>query len=179
MTAIVGFAAALWVIAYLAWTFRRNQSQSLVAAVGDAGSPVHAGEWWIVLAHAVAFSSAYALGASTPSFLLVLAVHHEVQYLYFTYAMSRRSATSFNDRKTGGNAALAVAIATASCQGRSKSRTELEHAGCFLIWPIIGFSGAIAGGWLELEWLAPLGLGGLFCHYWLDARIWRRPSFEA
>jgi hypothetical protein len=32
----------------------------------------------------VAFSSGYALGASNASFLLVLAVHHEVQYLYFT-----------------------------------------------------------------------------------------------
>ena len=49
----------------------------------------------MVLAHAVAFGSAYVLGASNASFLLVLAVHHEVQYLYFTYAMARRPAKVF------------------------------------------------------------------------------------
>jgi hypothetical protein len=42
-------------------------------------------------AHDVAFGSGYVLGASNASFLLVLAVHHEVQYLYFTYAMARRA----------------------------------------------------------------------------------------
>jgi hypothetical protein len=47
------------------------------------------GSWWVVLAHTVAFGSGYVLGASNVSFLLVLAVHHEVQYLYFTYAMAR------------------------------------------------------------------------------------------
>ena len=50
---------------------------------------LHPGERWVVLAHAVAFGSAYVLGATNASFLLVLAVHHEVQYLYFTYAMAR------------------------------------------------------------------------------------------
>jgi len=24
----------------------------------------------------------------------------------------------------------------------------------------------------------PLGVGGLFCHYWLDGRIWTRRSFQ-
>jgi hypothetical protein len=45
----------------------------------------------VVLAHAVAFGSGYFLGASNASFVLVLAVHHEVQYLYFAYAMARRA----------------------------------------------------------------------------------------
>jgi hypothetical protein len=43
---------------------------------------------------------------------------------------------------------------------------------------VIGFVGATVGSWLELKWLAPLGVGGLFCHYWLDARIWTRKSFQ-
>jgi hypothetical protein len=57
-------------------------------------------------------------------------------------------------------------------------QTEVKSAVSFLLWPVIGFVGAIAGGWSELEWLAPLGVGGLFCHYWLDGRIWRRQSFQ-
>jgi hypothetical protein len=43
---------------------------------------------------------------------------------------------------------------------------------------MIGFGGAVVGGWFALEWLAPLGLGGLFCHYWLDGRIWTRRAFQ-
>jgi hypothetical protein len=35
---------------------------------------VHLGERYVVLAHALAFGSAYVLGASNASFLLVLAV---------------------------------------------------------------------------------------------------------
>jgi hypothetical protein len=58
----------------------------------------------------------------------------------------------------------------------SESEREMHFAVGFLRWPIIGFVGAVGGGWLNLEWLAPLGVGGLFCHYWLDGRIWtRRP----
>jgi hypothetical protein len=175
-TAALGLAALLWVLVYLVWTFRQNQSESLIAASGDVGSPVHPGERWIVFSHATAFGSAYALGASSPSFLLALAVHHEVQYLYFTYAISRRSARNHNGSKRCG--AATTAVADASWRTGSESRTELQHAGYFLVWPVIGFSGAMAGGWSEFGWLAPLGMGGLFCHYWLDARIWRRPSFE-
>jgi hypothetical protein len=48
----------------------------------------------------------------------------------------------------------------------------------FLLWPVVGFVGAVVGGWLQLNWLAPLGLGGLFCHYWLDGRIWTRRSLN-
>jgi len=53
-------------------------------------------------------------------------------------------------------------------------RVEAEQAASFLLWPGIGFVGAIVGGWSQLGWLAPLGMGGLFCHYWLDSRIWTR-----
>jgi hypothetical protein len=43
---------------------------------------------------------------------------------------------------------------------------------------VIGFVGAVVGGWLQFQWLVPLGVGGLFCHYWLDGRIWTRRSFQ-
>jgi hypothetical protein len=67
---------------------------------------VHPAEWWVVLAHAVAFGSGYVLGASNASFLLVLAVHHEVQYLYFTYAMARQSTGSHAVSEAGMDAAV-------------------------------------------------------------------------
>jgi hypothetical protein len=61
---------------------------------------------------------------------------------------------------------------------RRRFQTELSHATTFAVWPVIGFAGVVAAGWAELEWLAPLGMGGLFCHYWLDGRIWTRRSFQ-
>ncbi len=164
-TAIIGVAAALWVGGYLAWSFWRH----LVCATRTPDLLIHPGEWWVVLAHAAAFGSSYALGASTASFLLVLAVHHEVQYLYFTYAMARRHA-SFP--------AATPADALRSISLRPKWRVDLEQTVSFFTWPIIGFAGAVAGGWLQLPSLAPLGVGGLFCHYWLDARIWTRRAFQ-
>ena len=91
ITSIVALAATAWVIAYLAWTLWRNRGVHAISTSQKVGGLVHPGEWWVVLAHAVAFGSGYALGASNASFLLVLAVHHEVQYLYFTYAMARRT----------------------------------------------------------------------------------------
>jgi len=57
-------------------------------------------------------------------------------------------------------------------------RTDLKSAAAFLLWPVVGFVGAVAGGRLQLKWLAPLGVGGLFCHYWLDGRIWIRKSIR-
>ena len=104
ITAIAGLAAAVWVIAYLAWTLWRNRGERVISASQKVGL-VHPGEWWVVLAHAVAFGSGYALGASNASFLLVLAVHHEVQYLYFTYAMARHSTGSHAVSKAGIDAA--------------------------------------------------------------------------
>ena len=163
-TAIVGIAAVLCVGAYLAWLFLRQ-------FIG-AGLPklmIHPGEWWIVLAHAVAFGSSYALGAANASFLLVLAVHHEVQYLYFAYAMARRPASFPPATRIEKLRPTPL---------RSKWRADLKHAAAFLTWPVLGFAGALAGGWLQLTWLVPLGVGGLFCHYWLDARIWTRRAFQ-
>ena len=57
-------------------------------------------------------------------------------------------------------------------------RSELKTAAAYLLWPVVGFVAAVVGGWLELKWLAPLGVGGLFCHYWLDGRIWIRRSLH-
>ena len=174
ITSIAGLAAAVWVVAYLAWTLWRNRGERMISAAQNIGGVVHSGEWWVVLAHAVAFGSGYALGASNASFLLVLAVHHEVQYLYFTYAMARHSVGSHVVSKAGiDEAAKDLHVKTSNEYGEAL-RTEAGHAVSFLVWPVIGFVGAIAGGWSELEWLAPLGMGGLFCHYWLDGRIWTR-----
>ena len=176
ITVTAGLAAAVWVIAYLAWTLWRNRGERVISASQKVGL-VHPGEWWVVLAHAVAFGSGYALGASNASFLLVLAVHHEVQYLYFTYAMARHPTGFHSASKAGIDAAKKDLHAKVSNQHGVALRTEAGHAASFLVWPIIGFVGAVVGDWFELEWLAPLGMGGLFCHYWLDGRIWTRRSF--
>jgi hypothetical protein len=95
---------------------------------------------------------------------LILAVHHEVQYLYFTYAMARRS----TDSRAASRAEVAAMRQNISAQTanprRQALRTEAVNAASFAVWPVIGFVGAIVGGWLHIEWLAPLGRGGLFCH---------------
>jgi hypothetical protein len=178
ITSIVGFAAATWVTAYLTWALWPNCGERVISAPQNFEDRVHPAEWWVVLAHAVAFGSGYVLGASNVSFLLVLAVHHEVQYLYFTYAMARHSAGSHAVSNVGIDAAMKVLHAKASNQDGRVLRTEARCAASFLVWPVIGFAGAVVGGWFKLEWLAPLGIGGLFCHYWLDGRIWARQSFE-
>ena len=139
---------------------------------------IHPGERWVVLAHAVAFGSAYALGASNASFLLVLAVHHEVQYLYFTYAMARRTSGLKAMNRTTLDLGSTEVDSKALYNAGPVLRTEAKFAASFLVWPVIGFTGAIVGGWAQLQWLAPLGIGGLFCHYWLDGRIWTRRSFQ-
>lgn len=177
ITSLIGVAAVLWVMAYLFWTPREIPREQAAFSLHDAEIRVHPGEGWAVLAHAVAFGSAYVLGASNAAFVLVLAVHHEVQYLYFTYAMARRSecfqkadAVNKDSVQKGANDAIKV--------GYEFSR-ELQLAVAFLRWPIIGFVGAVGGGWLDLEWLTPLGVGGLFCHYWLDGRIWTRGPVQS
>jgi hypothetical protein len=171
ITSVVAIAAAGWVIAYFVWALWPNRGHGVMVASHNIGIRVHPGEWWVVLAHAVGFGSAYALGASKASFLLVLAVHHEVQYLYFAYAISRRSAAHRGASKSSYSNDL--------FKRQSDFRSELKHAAFFLMWPVVGFSGALAGGWFALDWLAPLGVGGLFCHYWLDGRIWTRQSFQS
>ena len=162
-TSAVGVGAMCWVIAYFIWTLWRSREIR-----------IHPGERWVVLAHAVAFGSSYALGASNASFLLVLAVHHEVQYLYFTYAMVWRRELG----QTGmGLSAESVSSKIPAASGGGL-RPEIKVFVSFLLWPVVGFVAATIGGWLEVEWLAPLGVGGLFCHYWLDGRIWTRQSFQ-
>jgi len=178
MTSTVGIAAALWVIAYLAWTLRHNSGVRLIDAAQPVRREIHPGEWWVVLAHAVAFGSGYLLGASNASFLFVLAVHHEVQYLYFTYAIARRSGNLHGMEKTGLEFVTQENASKASINGGGVLRSEVKFAASFLLWPVIAFIGATAGGWFAIPWLAPLGVGGLFCHYWLDGRIWNRRSFQ-
>jgi hypothetical protein len=148
LTSIVGLSTALWVSAYFFWMFRRN------------GTGVHPGECWVVLAHAVAFGSGYVLGGWNASFILVLAVHHEVQYIYFTYCSARR-ATPCHSIQTHLNLPT-----------NHGTPNEIKFAAIFLLWPAINFVAYVVGDWLAFEWLAPIGVGGLFCHYWLDGRIW-------
>jgi hypothetical protein len=159
----LGLIACAWVVAYLVWTSRRLQRQR-ESNVGPTqkNQTLHRGERWVVLAHAVAFGSAYILGAANASFLFVLAIHHEVQYLYFTYAMARRPV-----------------IASEPENFLENPQSEIRFAASFIRWPLIGLAGAIAAGWYQLEWLAPFGIGGLFCHYWLDGRIWTRRAMKA
>ena len=91
-----------------------------------------------------------------------LAVHHEVQYLYFTYAMARRQLLSQEQENFPGN-----------------PQSEFRFAASFSVWPLIGLAGALSPGWYQIEWFAPFGVGGLFCHYWLDGRIWTRRSMAS
>jgi hypothetical protein len=168
MTSAVGLAAVFSVLAYLVWTLFRSRK---VPTPGRTEMRIHPGERWIVLAHAVAFGSAYVLGASNASFILVLAVHHEVQYLYFTWAVARRSAP-FDVSKTSRGLAESAFVSKRFPDATPSA--AVKFAAAFFIWPVIGFAGAVVGSWLQLAWLAPLGMGGLFCHYWLDGRIWTR-----
>ena len=135
----LGALAVTSVLAYLTFTVRN-------------GERIHPGERWVVLANALAFGSAYVLGAWSVSFILVLVVHHEVQYLYFTYAMARRSATL-------------------------RLRTlldELRLLASFVMWPAIGLASWAICQRLEAAWVSPFLVSGLLCHYWLDGRIWTR-----
>jgi len=177
ITLLIGVAAAFWVIAYFVFTLFQNHNGRLSNAHQTRGWLVHPGEYWVVLAHAIAFGSGYALGASNVSFLLVLAVHHEVQYLYFAYAIARRSAIFDVNKADIGRVTNELNSKVLYNAGRTP-QAEVKFAASFLTWPVVGFVGAIVGGWLQLGWLAPMGLGGLFCHYWLDGRIWTRKSFQ-
>jgi hypothetical protein len=176
MAWIVGVTATLWVIAYLSWTLRHRSGAPFMNRTQNVAE-IHPGERWVVLAQALALGSGYVLGASNASFLLVLAVHHEVQYLYFTYAMARRTATLEASEMDNGSVRNEL-DSKASYNAVRAPQPELRFAASFLTWPVVGFAGAIVGGWLQLGWLAPMGVGGLFCHYWLDGRIWARKSFQ-
>jgi hypothetical protein len=135
-------AAAVGVIAYLGWTAGRTMSPD--------GAVVHPGERWLVLANALGFGSAYVLGAWTSSFVLVLAIHHEVQYLYFTYAVARQ-ADGF------------------PVQGVAPEARRLAR---FARWPAIGLTSWALCWWSGLDVLGPFLTAGLLGHYWLDGRIW-------
>ena len=101
------------------------------------------------MAQALSFGSAYVLGAWSVTFILVMAVHHEVQYLYFTYAMAdaRRPSAPHRHR-------------------------ELRLLASFALWPLPRPGSWVLCRQFESEWLPPFLLGGLMCHYWLDGRIW-------
>ena len=117
-----------------------------LAATLRARAGVHPGERWLVLANALAFGSAYVLGAWSVGFILVLALHHEIQYLYFAYAVARKPAGT--------------------------GRSEFRLLASFAVWPLIGLATWAICRFSELEVLAPFLVGGLLCHYWLDGRIW-------
>lgn len=169
VTWIIGLAAVIWVIAYLIWSVSRPRAVGPVSR--SIPNSVHPGEWWVVLAHAVAFGSGYVLGAANASYLFVIAVHHEIQYLSFTYSVARR--------RTDSHSAIQDVCSVNLCRAERRLRAEASLIASFLFWPVIGFVGAVFGSWLQFPALAPLGAGGLFCHYWLDGRIWRRPSVNA
>jgi hypothetical protein len=148
----LGVLAVAGVAAYLAWTIGRVAviTGGLRTAAGHPVTAVHPGERWLVLANAVAFGSAYVLGAWSASFVLVLAVHHEVQYLYFTYAVARRGEASRGHGLT----------------------PELRRLGRFTVWPVIGIASWAACTYSGFDALLPFLTAGLLSHYWLDGRIW-------
>jgi hypothetical protein len=134
-----GVVAAACVVAYLTFALRHRER-------------VHPGERWLVTAQALSFGSAYVLGAWSVSFILVLVVHHEVQYLYFTYAMARRADPTRVTKPAG----------------------ELRLLTSFAVWPLIGLGSWYVCQQFDSEWLPPFLVSGLLCHYWLDGRIWTR-----
>jgi hypothetical protein len=109
---------------------------------------IHPGEHWIVVANAVAFGSSYVLGAWNASFIFVLTVQHEVQYLYFTYAQARRRGDAHDVRH------------------------ELRRLATFAVWPVLGLTSWALCQLTDARWVAPFLVSGLRCHYWLDGRIW-------
>jgi hypothetical protein len=84
------------------------------------------------------------------SFVLVLAIHHEVQYLYFTYAVARKAEIP------GGPAFV----------------PEIRRLARFAVWPAIGLASWAACAYSGIEALQPFLIAGLLGHYWLDGRIW-------
>jgi hypothetical protein len=129
----VALVAVLVVGAYLAYEARHRRR-------------IHPGERWIVVANALAFGSSYVVGAWSVSFIFVLTVFHEVQYLYFTYSRMR-----------GGDGGVAH---------------EAGRLASFAVWPLLGLaSWAVCRGW-DNDWVAAFLVGGLLSHYWLDGRIW-------
>jgi hypothetical protein len=142
--------AAVSVVAYVAWTIGRTAAPGSgpPGATGHGG--VHPGERWLVVANALGVGSAYVLGAWAASYALVLAIHHEVQYLYFAYAVARAGEAS-------GGPGLA---------------TEARRLARFALWPAIGLTSWAMCKTSGLDVLEPFLTAGLLGHYWLDGRIW-------
>ncbi len=144
--------AALSVLAYLALTIgrttlpRRDHPEDLT----PSQPVVHPGERWLVVANALGFGSAYVLGAGNSWFVLVLAIHHEVQYLFFTYALAR---------------------GTPSSRGRG-AVVEVGRLARFAVWPVLGLASWAACTMTGIGGLEPFLTAGLLGHYWLDGRIW-------
>jgi hypothetical protein len=152
--AALGGLAVLAVLAHLAWTGSRPVPPATAdGATGSARRGVHPAERWLVVANALAFGSAYVIGAWTTAYVLVLAVYHEIQYLAFTYALARRA---------GG-----------ATEG---ARREAARLGRFAAWPLVNLASWAACTWSGLSALAPFLTAGLLVHYWLDGRIWRTRS---
>jgi hypothetical protein len=148
-----GAFALAWVLTYLAWTVGRT------ALPGEREVRcVHPAERWLILAHAVAFFSAYFLGAWNVAFIIVLAIHHEISYLYFAYAMARRQQT----------------------ESPQTPQDEWRLVVSFAKWPLIGLVSAFLcmrlmdAGEPWTTWVGPSFVGLLLIHYWLDSRIWTR-----
>lgn len=144
LAALAGASLAL----YLGWTTGRTG-----LAVASGASTVHPAERWLVVANAVAFGSAYVIGAWTEGFLLVMVIHHEIQYLAFTFGIARRHAPA----------------------GIGRLARNVRLLLSFSLWPLVGIgSWALCQGWDPPEALLPFLSAGLLAHYWLDGRIWTR-----
>ena len=87
----------------------------------------------MVLAQAVAFGSAYLLGASNASFLLVLPVYHEIHYLYFTYATARRTAVNCGNSRKATHQATQGLDAQSSFNARRLLPREVKFAASYLV----------------------------------------------
>jgi hypothetical protein len=145
--------AGLSVLAYLALTIGRTTLPWRDHPEEDLGATqpvVHPGERWLVVANALGFGSAYVLGAGNSWFVLVLAIHHEVQYLFFTYALARGTPSS------GGSGAV----------------VEVGRLARFAVWPVLGLASWAACTMTGIGGLEPFLTAGLLAHYWLDGRIW-------
>ncbi|GAB4464003.1 MAG: hypothetical protein OHK0029_33430 [Armatimonadaceae bacterium] len=150
----LGGVALAWVLTYLFWTLGKTEI---------APGKVHPAERWLIIAHAIAFGSAYILGAWNAAFIIVLAIHHEISYLYFTYALARKQLP----------------------EPPQSARAEFGLAASYAKWPLIGLATALLSmalmnqGEPWLTWVGPSFVGLLLIHYWLDGRIWTRKAGKA
>ena len=138
-------AAGVCVGAYLLCTIGKPAvpGSGPQSSIEHGGAVVHPCERWLVLANAAGFASAYVFGAWTASFVLVLAIHHEVQYLYFTYALARAT----------------------DVPGAGGVPTEVRRLARFALWPAIGLASWAVCTAPALGVLGPLLDAGLLGHF--------------